>query len=90
MATAPPLPSRTVGIGLHGLGELLRHIRSDGLQRQFEGEMKTSDLVVHLNEDTAKKIKDFVQDNFDKNHPIMVKMNDDGCDPATDPWCINT
>jgi hypothetical protein len=81
----------TVRVGLHGLGELLRVIHGSGadLQKDFEKKMASADLSVTMHAGTAKKIKAFAMENL-AGHPIVSRLNDDNCDPATDPWCINT
>jgi hypothetical protein len=84
--------SGSVTVGLHGLGEILRAIHSapQNLQQKFETHMGTDNLTVTLDKETAGKIKEFVTANFADEHPLFARLNRDNCDPATDPWCINT
>ena len=78
-------------LGLHGLGEILRtiHAAPHSLQEKFEQEMGNQDLVVMVNAATATKIKNFVTTHLPE-HSLVARFNHDNCDPATDPWCINT
>ena len=82
---------KSVRLGLHGLGEVLRtiHAAPSSLQEKFEQEMANKNLTVMIDAETATKIKDFVVENLPE-HPLVARFNRDNCDPATDPWCINT
>jgi len=81
----------SVRLGLHGLGEVLRtiHAAPDSLQDKFEQEMGNKNLTVMVDPETATKIKNFVTTHLPE-HPLVARFNNDNCDPATDPWCINT
>jgi hypothetical protein len=76
----------SVRVGLHGLGEVLRVIRSRQLQADFEKKMGSAS--VSLNKQTAAKIKSFVKDKIPSAHPIAKAMDNCDCDPVTDPYCI--
>lgn len=84
-------PRRSVRLGLHGLGEVLRtiHASPNSLQEKFEQEMADNNLTVMIDAETATKLKNFVTTHLPE-HPLVDRFNRDNCDPATDPWCINT
>jgi len=84
--------AKPVKVDLHGLAEILRtiHASPNKLQEKFEQHMGEKDLRVILDSDTASKIRDFVIEHLPEDHPLMARFNRDNCDPATDPWCINT
>jgi hypothetical protein len=81
----------SVRLGLHGLGEVLRtiHAAPNSLQEKFEQEMGTKNVTATVDTETAAKIKNFVMTHL-PDHPLVTRFNRDNCDPATDPWCINT
>lgn len=79
----------SVQLGLHGLGEVLSAIKNNGLQGKFVHEMGTDNLSVSVHSETAQKIANFMSTHFSDKHPMLVQLNRDNCDPATDPWCIN-
>lgn len=65
------------------------HAAPNSLQEKFEQEMGNKNLTVMIDAEIAKKIKDFFMIHLPE-HPLVAKFNRDNCDPATDPWCINT
>ena len=82
---------KSVRLGLHGLGEVLRtiHAAPNSLQEKFEQEMGTKNVTATVDTETAAKIRNFVMTHL-PDHPLVTRFNRDNCDPATDPWCINT
>ncbi|AJD43558.1 hypothetical protein IE4872_PC00017 (plasmid) [Rhizobium gallicum] len=88
-SAAVEAPGSQAIIGLHGLGRILEAVRRADRQKEFEEMLRPSDLLVHLDVQTARKIQAFVSEKVRAGDDVLPMSNNDNCDPRTDPWCIN-
>jgi hypothetical protein len=81
---------RSVRIGLHGLGNLLRAIHRGGpkLRKDFEKKMGAANLTVNIDTHMAKKLKNFSSEKLGPTVHNKFFADDCDCDPVNDPWCI--
>jgi hypothetical protein len=88
-SAAVEAPSAQAIIGLHGLGKILEAVRRAAVQKEFEETLQSSDLLVHLDVQTARRIEAFLAAKVGGGQDVFSMSNNDNCDPRTDPWCIN-